>query len=86
MLLTVVHDQEGAIVGAVAHPPGTPPAGPPLGPGQSATEVDVPELAVEGDPAAAYERIALVVEEYRVDTGAGDGDDAGAGAARLVRK
>ncbi|MEV0695573.1 hypothetical protein [Streptomyces sp. NPDC050388] len=78
MLLTVIHDQSGNILSAVAHPPGTPPSGPQLKPGQYVADIDVPEIAADLEPPAVFERMAQVVEEHRVEMKEGK--------ARLARK
>jgi hypothetical protein len=70
MLLTVVHDQDGNILGAVAHPPGTPPASPQLESGQYVADIDVPEITTDLEPPAVFERMAQVVDEYRVEVSA----------------
>lgn len=67
MQLTVIHDANGNIFGATAHPPDTPPSGPVLKPGQYATEVEVPEIAADLDPGAMLERVSEMVAENLIE-------------------
>ncbi|MFA7764345.1 hypothetical protein [Streptomyces sp. NRRL S-448] len=67
MLLTVVHDRNGNILSAVAHPTGTPPSGLELKPGQYVADIDVPEITVDLEPPAVFERMAQVVEGHRIE-------------------
>ncbi|MFE4973735.1 hypothetical protein ACFRAR_16705 [Kitasatospora sp. NPDC056651] len=71
MLLTVIHDRNGNILSAVAHPQGTPPSGPQIKPGQYVADIDVPEIAADLEPPAVFERMARVVEGHRVELKAG---------------
>ncbi|MFJ9454025.1 hypothetical protein ACIRST_03000 [Kitasatospora sp. NPDC101447] len=67
MLLTVIHDRSGNILGTVAHPPGTPASGPALKPGQYVADIDAPEISADLEPPAVFERLARVAEEHRVE-------------------
>jgi hypothetical protein len=66
MHLTVIHDEEGNILGATAHPAGTPPSGPRLEPGQYATEIEASGIDAGLDPDAVFERVSKIVEENQV--------------------
>ena len=72
MLLTVVHDRDGNIISAVAHPPDTPPSSPQLEPGQYVADIDVAGIKVGLEPRAVFDRMAQIVEECRVETSTGE--------------
>jgi hypothetical protein len=67
MRLTIVHDGEGNITSLVAHSVEAPPAHVEAEPTERVTEVDYPDITEELDPQAIHERLADLVENYRVD-------------------
>jgi hypothetical protein len=67
MRLTIVHDGEGNITSLVAHSVEAPPAHVEAKPTERVTQVDNPDLTDELDPQAIHERLADLVENYRVD-------------------
>jgi hypothetical protein len=67
MRLTIVHDGEGNITSLVAHAVDAPPLHAEAKPTESVTHIDDPDLTEELDPQAIHERLADLVENYRVD-------------------
>jgi hypothetical protein len=67
MRVSVIHESQGAIIGLAASPTGAPVANLVPKAGERVTEVDVPELSAGGGAQQIFERLADMVENYRID-------------------
>jgi hypothetical protein len=76
MKLLVLHDAQGNILRMITRPPESPAAGITAGPGELMTEVDAPDLPVDGE-SEDVQRFTNMLEHFRVEVTT---------QARLVRK